>query len=260
MIEINEGSIFTIEIVESKPPTIEIIAPSIVAIDVINQNPIVSLQLIEGTNYIANITEGANYSIFVEQAKSPTIEISEKISIKNTTIENTITNNTINNIDNLVVEVACDSSVYVGAAVYLIISNGSVKAFNAIATTPETSNVFGIVESKPSSNICKIRFGGITESIFVNLNLAQEYYLSDLIAGHIVSEDNQPVQIGSVLVKIGQPYSSSRMLYSRGGKLIVENFQQATGAISFGFSGDIGLDSGTRTNNVDVIDNGERFV
>lgn len=256
MIEINQSSIFTIEIVESKPATIEIISPKIIAIDVINQNPIVALQLIEGTNYVADITEGANYSIFVEQSKSPTIEISEKISVKNTTIENTVTNN----IDNLVVEVGCDASVYVGAAVYLSISNGSVKAYNAIATAPETSNVFGIVESKPSLEICKIRFGGITEPIFMNLDLAQEYYLSDLIEGHIVAEDNQPVAIGSVLVKIGQPYSSSKMLYSRGGKLIVEGFQQASGAISFGFSGDIGVDSGERLNNVDIIDNGERFV
>lgn len=257
MLEITPNSIFTIEIIEQKPQIVEIIAPNLTKIDVIERNSNYSLMLVEGTNYVAEITEGLNYSINLEPPNIQTIEISEKVSVQR--IETNTVNNITNNIDNLVVELPCDLSVYVGAAVYLKIDSGVVKAYNALADSPETSNVFGIVEEKPSATLAKVRFGNVTKPIFFDLDLAQEYYLSDLIPGHMVAENNKPIQIGSSLVKIGQPYSSSKMLYSRGGKLIVNNYVESTGALSFGFTGDIAVDSGDRVNNVDIIDNGQRF-
>ena len=215
-------------------------------VEITERQPII----VEVTTQVNSITievkDSDQYHLIVSEPINYSVEISEKLAI--------------NNIDNLVADMPCDSSVYVGSAVYLKVDNGTVKAYNAIANSQSTSNVFGIVEEKTNSTLAKIRFGGLTKSIFINLDLTQEYYLSDLIAGHMVAEDNKPIQIGSILVKIGQPYSSTQMLYSRGGKVIVSNYVEATGAISFGFTGDIAVDAGDRANTIDIIDNGERFV
>jgi len=215
-------------------------------VEITERQPII----VEVTTQVNSITievkDSDQYQLVVSEPINYSVEISEKLAI--------------NNIDNLIAIMPCDDSVYVGSAVYLKVDNGAVKAYNAIATSQATSNVFGIVEEKSSPTVARIRFGGLTKSIFINLDLTQEYYLSDLIEGHMVAEDNKPIQIGSILVKIGQPYSSTQMLYSRGGKVIVSNYVEATGAISFGFTGDIAVDAGDRANTVDIIDNGERFV
>lgn len=260
MLEITQDSIFTIEIIEQKPQIIEIITPNLIKIDVLEKNSSYNLMLVEGTNYVAEIIEGLNYLLNVEPANVHTIEISEKVSFQKIETINTITNNITNDIDNLSVEIACDSSVFIGAAVYIKIDSGTAKVYSAKADDLATSNVFGIVESKLSETLCKVRFGGKTADIFTNLDPAKEYYLSATDAGQIVVEDNIPTAVGSILVKIGQPFSENSLLYLRGGKTIVLPVSQSQDVMSFGFSGDIAIDTGLRTNTQDIIDHGLRFI
>lgn len=258
MIEITPQATSTIEIIEQRPVLVEVVAQSYDVIEINPQQTIINLELIDGTNIVAEIHEGVSYSVNVEPQLVHTIEISEKVAIKETI--NNITNNIVNDIDNLVVDVACDQSVFVGAFVYFQIVNSTVKAFNAKADDISTANVFGVVESKPSASMAKVRFGGKTSDIFINLDLTKEYYLSDSEAGMMVSEDEIPTNVGSIIVKLGQPFSANSFLYLRGGKSIVLEVVQSSGVMSFGFSGDIALDTGIRTNSEDIIDHGLRFV
>ena len=262
MIEITPQATSTIEIIEQSPVLVEVVVQSYDVIEINPQQTIINLELIDGTNIVAEIHEGVSYSVNVEPQSVHTIEISEKVAIKETinNITNNITNNIVNNIDNLVVDVACDEAVFVGAFVYFEIVNSTVKAFNAKADDLSTANVFGVVESKPSAIMAKVRFGGKTSDIFINLDLTKEYYLSDSEAGMMVSEDEIPTNVGSIIVKLGQPFSANSFLYLRGGKSIVLEVVQSSGVMSFGFSGDIALDIGIRTNSEDIIDHGLRFV
>ncbi len=107
--------------------------------------------------------------------------------------------------------VDCLSSVYAGAAV--IITAGTVS--NALADSMANSNVIGVVESKLSLNKCNIRVLGVTEgNIFSGLDETKEYYLSESVAGDIVS--TPPTSSGSILLRIGQPYDSANMLVIKG--------------------------------------------
>ena len=136
-------------------------------------------------------------------------------------------------------EIDCDSSVFVGAAVvlrkvspteatmdewlsltglYLIsyMTYASVLAENGIATSRADSNVVGIVESKSSSVLCNIRMGGVTLGNFFGLDVGEEYYLSDEIPGGIVPYSMRPSNVGSFIVKVGQPRDQNKLIYSRG--------------------------------------------
>ncbi len=112
-------------------------------------------------------------------------------------------------------DLACLSSVYVGAAV--IINSGTIS--NAIATSMATSNVIGIVEAKPSLNKCTVRVLGVTENdIYTGLDESKEYYLSDAIAGEVT--DTPPSASGSIMLKLGQPVDSENMLILKGVRII----------------------------------------
>ena len=132
--------------------------------------------------------------------------------------------------------VACESDVYVGAAVYLdevitgptmmsdwntlqeVISldadNSSVIAKNALANAWETSNVVGIVESKPTSTTCNIRLYGASVNLYLGLDLNKDYYLSHTTPGLIVMGESAPKT--GVLVRIGTPLSQRRLKVSIG--------------------------------------------
>ncbi len=112
-------------------------------------------------------------------------------------------------------DVPCNASVYVGALVYM---NGSGVAINAIATGLTTSNIMGIVESKPSLEQCDIRVLGVTTSIFYGLDVTKEYFLSDTNEGEM--QNVPPTASGSVMLKIGQPYSSDQMLVLKGTRTV----------------------------------------
>lgn len=219
-------------------------------VEITERQPIVVEIVPQVNSILIEVKDSDQYQLIVSDPIVYSVEISEKVAI----------NNVYNDIDNLSVIIPCDSSVFVGAAVYLQISGASVKAYNAKADNMATSNVFGICESKPSSTTAKIRFGGKTSEIFVGLDLTKEYYLSDVAAGMIVDEDNLPTGVGSILVKLGQPFTPSSFVYVRGGKEIVTGVVAASGLTAFGFTGDMVIDTGIRTNDDDIIDHGLRFA
>lgn len=111
--------------------------------------------------------------------------------------------------------VACDTSVYVGAVVYL---DATGTAYNALATNISTSNFIGVVVNKPSSALCDIRVSGTTPSLFLGLDPSKEYFLSATVAGEIST--TIPTASGHVRIKVGQPYSSIKLVVIKGEAVI----------------------------------------
>ena len=107
--------------------------------------------------------------------------------------------------DNVLSGVTCDSSVYVGAVVR--ISGGT--AFNAIATSETNSRVFGICVAKSGSTTCDIQTCGHTNSVFSGLVAGQNYFLSDTVAGALIT--SPPTTPGYWVVHIGNAFSSTRL-------------------------------------------------
>lgn len=142
----------------------------------------------------------------------------------------------------VLLDIPCDSSVYVGAAVRfdltaevallmsdwptlsqlttLNVTTYDTLAVNAIADSYENSNVIGIVESKPTPTTCNIRIQGITGNNYLGLDIFEEYFLSDIYPGAIVPLAQAPTDPGTVLLKIGQPTSPRRILYFRGERVL----------------------------------------
>lgn len=113
------------------------------------------------------------------------------------------------NIDslNIVLEnVECEASVFIGAVVRM--DSGIAK--NALANNKANSNVIGVVQNKISSTRCDIRVTGITPEIFSGLDDTKEYFLSDTVAGVITT--SIPTASGTVVVKIGQPFTDKMFL------------------------------------------------
>jgi len=111
--------------------------------------------------------------------------------------------------------VSCQSSVFVGAAVYM--TSGGV-ATNAIATSLTESNVIGIVEAKATLNECTIRVSGTTESIYSSLDVTKEYFLSDSVAGEMITII--PTASGHIVLRLGQPYSEEQLLFMKGNRVV----------------------------------------
>lgn len=111
--------------------------------------------------------------------------------------------------------IACEISVYVGAAVY--IQNTGVAA-NAIATSLATSNVLGIVEGKSTTTLCNIRVIGASSPLFIGLDVTKEYYLSDTVDGLITT--TIPSTTGHVALKLGQPLSQTEFVVLKGNRIL----------------------------------------
>lgn len=105
--------------------------------------------------------------------------------------------------------VSCNSNVYIGSAVYM---NASGVAQLALANDVATSNIIGICEHKATAGatLCDIRVLGVTKNIFSGLDVTKNYYLSDTVAGGI--QTSPPTTSGHIMLKIGQPYSSTELL------------------------------------------------
>ena len=100
---------------------------------------------------------------------------------------------------------ACDSSVYVGAAVYW--DAGTLK--NAIATDVEKSTIVGFVESKTSDSVCSIRPAGLSMLTSLTLTMGTRYFLSDTVAGAIM--DAPPTMgTGHVSTPVGFAVTNDR--------------------------------------------------
>jgi hypothetical protein len=115
----------------------------------------------------------------------------------------------------VLLNVDCEASVYIGAAVVV---NASGVARNALADSTANSNVLGIVQAKASSVLCDIRVLGVSSAVYSSLDVTKEYYLSDSVAGEITT--TVPTASGSVKIKLGQPFSSTEFLMSKGERTI----------------------------------------
>jgi hypothetical protein len=107
--------------------------------------------------------------------------------------------------------VACLASVYIGAVVSL---DATGTAFNSLADSEANSNMVGVCEAKTTTTLCDIRVLGTTTTIFSGLDPSKEYFLSDSIAGAI--QTTVPTTSGHIVLKIGQPFSATRMIVLKG--------------------------------------------
>lgn len=87
-------------------------------------------------------------------------------------------------------------------------------AYRGLADSLENSNVIGIVEAKQGSTTCTIRFLGLSLAIYSSLDETKEYYLSDTLPGKM--SILAPTIAGHVLLKLGQPFSTDRLLVNKG--------------------------------------------
>lgn len=108
--------------------------------------------------------------------------------------------------DNVIQDLPCDSSVYIGAVVRM---SGSTVV-NALADSRANSNVIGICVSKSSSTLCNVQVIGFTDSIFSSLDVTKNYFLSDTVAGAITT--TIPTTAGHVVLNLGKPLSSSKFI------------------------------------------------
>lgn len=138
----------------------------------------------------------------------------------------------------------CESDVFAGAAVRIKKENSSEIMMsdwtnlsgvfllgmtedydpvlaNALADSMENSNVFGVVETKPTPTTCTVRTAGKSEELFFGLDAEEEYYLSDEYPGQLVPSSQMPTAEGSIIVKVGQPATSRRLLVCRGERTII---------------------------------------
>lgn len=113
----------------------------------------------------------------------------------------------------LLTNVPCSPSVFEGACVRM--SGGT--ALNASAASLATSNFIGICESKHTATLCNIRVLGTSEPVFNNLDESKEYFLS--VTDGEMSE-SLPTGSGTVILRIGQPFSSSEMLVLKGSRTV----------------------------------------
>lgn len=111
--------------------------------------------------------------------------------------------------------VTCLSSVYIGSLVKM---NGAGVAENAQADSEANANVIGVCESKADSTTCTIRVCGVTGSIFAGLDTTKEYFLSSSVAGGMTT--TPPTATGNVVLKIGQPFSSTKMFVLKGIRMV----------------------------------------
>jgi len=138
-------------------------------------------------------------------------------------ISQTFVDPTATEANNRVFDVPCDASVYVGAWVRL---NASGTALNALADTQSNSNVFGIVEFKPTTTTCNIRVGGVTEeddgtimAIHGTLDETKDYFLSAATAGRMTITPPAGTA-GYVVVKLGQPFTEDRFKVEVGVRMV----------------------------------------
>lgn len=111
-------------------------------------------------------------------------------------------------------DIACDSGVAVGDWVRM--DTGGV-AQQASADSLADSNVIGLVESKLTSVLANIRVLGVSQPIFLALDVTKEYLLS-VTPGqmNIVA----PTNPGEVVLKLGQPFDATRFLVLKGTRLV----------------------------------------
>lgn len=93
-------------------------------------------------------------------------------------------------------------------------------AIKAQADSLDNSNTIGLVESKGTSVIANIRVLGLTPEIFTGLDESKEYFLDAATAGAMVPQGSHPTAAGHVILKVGQPFSSTQFLVLKGTRIV----------------------------------------
>jgi hypothetical protein len=120
--------------------------------------------------------------------------------------------------DIVLTNVDCDPSVVIGDWVRMSVGNILVKAQ---ADTKDNSNVIGLVESKATSVLATVRVLGVSEPLFTGLDVTKEYFLSAMTAGSMVAQGSIDANAsGNAVLKLGQPFSDTRMLVLKGERRI----------------------------------------
>lgn len=119
-----------------------------------------------------------------------------------------------NSVNAVFTGITCDPSVEPGDAVRF----SAGIAVRALANSFENSNVVGIVDSKEDTTVCTIRVNGVSTSVYLGLDEAAQYYLSDTMPGKITT--TAPVASGHVVLKVGQPFDSTRLLVIKGERIV----------------------------------------
>lgn len=109
--------------------------------------------------------------------------------------------------------VPADPSVSLGDWVRM--QNGI--AVRALADDMIDSNVIGLVELKGGGTV-NIRVLGVSAPLFANLDESKEYFLSDVDPGKMSL--SIPYASGHVVLKLGQPYSSTQFLVLKGIRMV----------------------------------------
>lgn len=119
--------------------------------------------------------------------------------------------------DLIVENATCDSGVAVGDWVRW---NGSTLV-KAVATSLDSANVFGLVESKATSVLATVRVGGISAAVFTGLDVSKEYMLSYQTAGAMTEQGvNVPISAGHVIIMLGKPVDTERFLVRPGIRIV----------------------------------------
>lgn len=156
----------------------------------------------------------------------------------------------------LLTNIPCDPSVYVSSAVYI---NQTGTVFPALATSENTSNVLGIVESI-NGNLCNIRLFGISKDLFSGLDVTKQYYLSSSVPGGLT--DTPPSDNNSYKVVIGIPVDDKKLLVFKSERQMIQFQFIESGTIDFGdeITSDLSIDTGDRTNDTSIVDQGLRVI
>lgn len=110
--------------------------------------------------------------------------------------------------------VPCNSSVSIGD--WVVMDSGGI-AQKASASSLATSNVFGLVGTKLTSTLANVLIVGVSSALFTSLDLTKEYYLSETPGEMTTTPPSSP---GSVVLKLGQPYSSTRFVILKGLRIV----------------------------------------
>jgi len=112
-------------------------------------------------------------------------------------------------------DVQCEAGTVVGDAVRM----SSGIAIRAVANSIANSNIIGIVESIEDDGVARIRIGGLTSEIYEGLEENKDYYLSDSNPGKLTT--TPPSNSESVILRVGQAFSSTRLIVSKGLSLVL---------------------------------------
>lgn len=119
-----------------------------------------------------------------------------------------------NSVNAVFTGIVCDPAVEAGDVVRF--DNG--VAVRALADSFNNSNVVGVVDSKEDATVCTVRVNGVSTPVYSGLDEAAQYYLSDTDPGKITTA--APIASGHVVLKIGQPFDSGRLLVIKGERIV----------------------------------------